>query len=72
MVITAGNLSESQNALDLARTDGKQNTFIRLSVVLLNLQLLCINDKFSNHFQDLKLFFGGGRGVLLTIKYTMK
>lgn len=71
MVITAGNLSESQNALDLARTDGKQNTFIRLSVVLLYLQLLC-NDKFSNHFQDLKLFFGGERGVLLTIKYTMK
>lgn len=26
MVITAGNLSESQNALDLARTDGKENT----------------------------------------------
>lgn len=60
MVITAGNLSESQNALDLARTDGKQNTFIRLySVVLLYLQLLC-NDKFSNHFQDLKLFLEGG------------
>jgi len=28
MIITAGNLSESRNALDLARTDGKQNILL--------------------------------------------
>ena len=32
---------------------------------------LLYQDKFSNHFQDLKLFFGGGGGDwLLTFKYT--
>lgn len=28
MIITAGNLSESQNALDLAKTDGNQNILL--------------------------------------------
>jgi len=38
MIITAGNLSESRNALDLARTNGKQN------ILLLNFYFYAMTD----------------------------
>ena len=47
MIITAGNLSESQNALELAKTNGNQNLYL---LVLILCDVVCYEEKQTRIF----------------------